>query len=131
MSPKTPIGNWHSEIWLKTTDPSLPRIRVPLSVEVEPAAGPTKVSFGEVKVGAEADRPFVVTGDKPFRITEIKGSDEQLIVKDAQDAPAVQHTLTLILKGVKPGEVSRLIKIRTDVKDQEPIVFDANGKVIP
>ncbi len=33
-----PAGNWFSELWLKTNNPALSRIRIPLTVEVEPAA---------------------------------------------------------------------------------------------
>jgi len=33
----TPVGKWYTEIWLKTNNPAMPRIRVPLTVEIEPA----------------------------------------------------------------------------------------------
>jgi hypothetical protein len=38
IRPDTPAGRWYSDIWLKTNDASVPRIRVPLTVEVEPVA---------------------------------------------------------------------------------------------
>jgi hypothetical protein len=32
----TPVGSWYTEVWLKTNNPAMPRIRVPLTVEIEP-----------------------------------------------------------------------------------------------
>jgi hypothetical protein len=33
----TPVGRWYTEVWLKTNNPAMARIRVPLTVEIEPA----------------------------------------------------------------------------------------------
>jgi Protein of unknown function (DUF1573) len=38
IRPDTPAGKWFSDVWLKTNDPSMPRIRIPLTVDVEPVA---------------------------------------------------------------------------------------------
>jgi len=38
IRPDTPVGKWFSDVWLKTNDPSVPRIRIPLTVDVEPVA---------------------------------------------------------------------------------------------
>jgi hypothetical protein len=32
-----PAGNWFSELWLKTNNPAMGKIRVPVTVEIEPA----------------------------------------------------------------------------------------------
>jgi hypothetical protein len=37
VRPDTPAGRWYTEVWLKTNNPAMPRIRVPLTVEIEPA----------------------------------------------------------------------------------------------
>lgn len=34
----TPVGKWNSDIWVKTSNPSIPRLRVPMTVEVEEEA---------------------------------------------------------------------------------------------
>lgn len=58
LNPDTPSGNWFSEIWLKTNNPSMPKIRVPLSVEVaaapaEPAKTDDKSKNDKVAVTPE------------------------------------------------------------------------------
>ena len=37
VRPDTPAGRWYTEVWLKTNNPAIPRIRVPLTVEIESA----------------------------------------------------------------------------------------------
>lgn len=131
VSPKTPVGKWYTEIWLKTANPSMPRVRVPVGIEIEPPPPPTKVSFDEVRVGEQAERQFLIQGDKPFRVTVLEGADDQLLVKDSKEEPRTEHTLTFTLKPTKQGEINRLIKIRTDLKDLEEVEFEARAKVLP
>lgn len=42
LRPDIPSGKWYTDIWLSTNSPSMPRLRVPLSVEVEPAPTTTQ-----------------------------------------------------------------------------------------
>src|SRR5262249_21581339 len=71
--PDTPVGKWYTDVWVKTNNPSLPRVRVPLTVEVEAplTVNFTTVNLGEVKVGETAERKLVVRGTRPFKITAL------------------------------------------------------------
>src|SRR5208282_4224488 len=79
----TPAGKWYTDIWLKTNNPAMPRLRVPVTVEVEAAlsVSPNNVSLGQVKAGEESDRKVIIRGVRPFRITGIRGTDSQLQVR--------------------------------------------------
>jgi hypothetical protein len=129
----TPVGKWYTDVWVKTKNPSMPRVRVPLTVEIEPAltVNVTTLSLGEVKVGETAERKLVVRGVKPFKITAVKGAGSGLEVKDSTDESKEQHVLTVRLKGNKPGEVSRTLKVVTDIKDEGEVEFVAKGQVVP
>ena len=60
----TPVGKWYTDVWVKTNNPAMPRVRVPLTVEIEPSltVNTTTVALGEVKVGETAERKLVVRG---------------------------------------------------------------------
>src|SRR6266542_2795770 len=79
-----PVGKWYTDIWLRTNDESIPRVRVPLTVEIESSlsVNPPAVTLGEVKLGGETERKVIVRGIKPFKITAVKGTDALLSVKD-------------------------------------------------
>jgi Protein of unknown function (DUF1573) len=129
----TPVGKWFTDVWVKTNNPSLPRVRVPLTVEVEPSLtlNTTTLALGEVKVGETAERKLVVRGARPFKITSIKGDGDGLEVKDNTAESREQHVLTVRLKGGKAGDFSRTVKIVTDIKDEGEVEFHAKGQVVP
>jgi Protein of unknown function (DUF1573) len=126
-----PVGKWFTDVWLKTNNPAMPRVRVPLTVEIESAlsVSPSTVVLGQLKPGAEAERRVIVRGVKPFKITQVEGADGELTVKDSTEDSKPIHVLTVRLKPSKPGEFNRTLKIVTDLKDDSAIEFQAKAQV--
>ena len=89
MRSDAPVGKWYSDLWVRTNSPSMPQIRVPLTIEIESALSvtPEAVSIGQVKADTEAERRVIVAGIKPFRITAIEGTDSELSVQDSRPRP--------------------------------------------
>jgi hypothetical protein len=133
LRPDTPVGKWYTVVWVKTSNPAMPRVRVPLTVEVEAALtlNSTTLSLGEVKVGETAERKLVVRGATPFKITAVKGTDAVIEVKQDSADSKEMHVLTVRLKGDKAGKVSRTLKVVTDIKDEGEVEFTAKGQVVP
>jgi hypothetical protein len=129
----TPVGKWFSDVWLTTNNPSMPRVRVPLMVEIEPAlsVSPTNVTLGAVKTGAESERKIIVRGGQPFRITRIEGTDDFWIVQESSPDLKPVHVLSVTLKGRTPGEFSKTLRVRTDLKEEGDVEFQATGQVVP
>jgi hypothetical protein len=133
LRPDTPIGTWYTDVWVKTNNPALPQVRVPLTVQIDPALSisPTVAALGQVKAGTEAERKIIVRGDKPFRITKVKGTDAQLSVQDSASDNKPVHVLTVKLKAASAGQLARTIKISTDLQDSGDIEFEATAQVVP
>jgi hypothetical protein len=133
LRPDTPVGKWFTDVWVKTSNPSLPKVRVPLTVSIDPAitVNTTILTLGEVKVGQSVERKLVVRGVKPFKITDIKGTDGVIEVKNNSTESREQHVLTVRLKGDKPGAIDRALKVITDIKDEGEVEFHAKGQVVP
>jgi hypothetical protein len=119
----TPVGKWYTDVWLNTNNPSTPRIRVPLTVDVEPALNlsPAAAAFGSVKPGAAAEKRVIVRGSQPFRIKEIQGTDETVTaeVSDKDAKPA--HVLTIKVKPTAAGDLNRTLKIVTDLGGESTV----------
>jgi hypothetical protein len=133
LRPDTPVGIWYTDLWLKTNNPSTPHIRVPLTVEVEPAlnVNPKIAELGEVKTGDKTERKVIIQGPKPFRITDIQGQDSQLqVIDNSKDSKRI-HILTLALKPAKPGELNWKLRILTDLLEETEVVLAATAKVLP
>lgn len=128
-----PAGKWYTDLWLKTNNPNMPKLRVPVTVEVEAAlsANPHTVSLGQVKAGAELDRKVIIRGITPFRITGITGTDGQIRVIESNSESKTVHVLTVTLNPAQPGVLSRLIHVHTDLQNGGDIEFNAQADVIP
>jgi hypothetical protein len=128
-----PVGKWYTDIWLKTNNPSMPRVRVPLTVEIDSALSisPALVALGQLRVGAETERKVIVRGVKPFRITAVRGDDKDLRVRDSTSDSKPVHVLTVTYKGARPGDLERIIHVVTDLPDESEIEFQARVRVVP
>lgn len=128
-----PVGKWYSDVWLKTNNPSMTPIRVPLTVEIESAlsVNPETVVMGPIKTKNDSERRVIVRGVKPFKVTRVLGTNDRLAVRvDSQQAKPV-HVLTIKLKAGDPGEVSHTLTILTDLVDDNKIDFHVNAQVVP
>lgn len=133
LRPDVPVGRWYTDVWLKTNNPATPRVRVPLNVEVESALtiSPSIVDLGQVKVGGQAQRKVIVRGIRPFRITEVKGTDEEIAVRDTTADSRPVHVLAITLKAEHAGEVTRQLRIQTDLREEGEIELQTKAQIVP
>lgn len=133
IRPDTPAGKWYTDIWLQTNDASASRVRVPLTVDIESSlsVSPDSVALGQVKVGEEAQRKVIVRGAKPFKITQIRGADGMLKVRDSSVDSKPVHILTLLLRPTSPGEWTRTLQVITDLEGEGEVEFQARADVVP
>jgi hypothetical protein len=128
-----PVGKWYTDVWLKTNNPTMPQVRVPLTVEIESAlsVSPDRVTLGSVKVQGESERRVVVRGVKPFKITRIEGTDNHLTARDSTTESKPVHVLTVKLKPAKTGELLTTLHIETDLAEDNAIDFQVSATVMP
>jgi hypothetical protein len=133
LRPEVPPGTWYTDVWLSTNNANVPRLRVPLNVEI---AAPPKtivreVAIGTVKAGSETARQVIVHGTKPFRVTAITGGDDEVRVHDASDASRPTHVLTIKVRPANPGQLNRIIRVRTDLPNSGEIELKTAAQVVP
>lgn len=106
-------GRWETDVWLKTSNAALAKVRLPLVVEVTAAVGatPASVSFGDVKVGGSAEQNVLVRGEKPFRIKAVKGAGAGVEVAGVGAEAKAVHVLKFAFKPTKAGAVSQSVEI--------------------
>ena len=129
----TPVGKWYTDVWLRTNNPSIPQVRVPLTVEVESplTVSPEAVSLGQIAAGGEVERRVIVRGVKPFKITGVQGTDDRLAVRDSVADSKAVHVLTVKLKAAKPGDLNRTLRLKTDLPEEGEIEFHVSAQVMP
>jgi hypothetical protein len=127
-----PAGKWYTDVWLQTNNPTTPRVRVPLTVEIAAplSISPMTVVLGEIKAGTQAERRLIVRGSTPFRIVGIKGIDKQLSVRETSGESQTVHVLTVTLRPDRAGELNRALRIQTDLTGESEITFMAKARVV-
>lgn len=132
LRPDTPPGKWYTDIWLITNQESMPKVRIPVTVEVEGTLNlsPRTIELGEVKAGTITDRKIVLRGARPFRIIEIEGTDSQLAVRETNSDAKSVHVLTVTLSPLMPGDLNQAIRVKTDLSSGS-VEFNAHATVVP
>ncbi len=128
-----PVGRWYTDVWVKTTNPTMERVRIPLTVEIESplTVSPGVLNLGEVALGGVQERKVIVRGVKPFKVTRVEGVDELLSVKDSAPGSQEVHVLTVKLKGGKAGDLQRVLRVITDLEGDSEIEFRATANIQP
>jgi hypothetical protein len=133
LRPGLPPGNWYNEIWLKTTNPDSPMVRVPVAVVVEAplSASPASVALGSVKPGGQVEGKVIIRGPQPFHITAVAGADGTWKVRDTTPDGQAVHVLAVTLLCTKAGPVQRSFRVQTDLKEEGAVGFTAQAQVAP
>lgn len=128
-----PVGRWYTDLWVKTNNPSMARLRIPLTVTIESplSVTPGVVSLGELKVGAPAERKVTLRGVSAFKVKEMKGVDGEVEVKDSTEGSKQVHILTVRVKPAKAGALNRTVTVVTDLEEEGKIEFAVKGQVSP
>jgi hypothetical protein len=116
LKPDAPAGTNKWELVLKTNDPAGAHVPVLVEATIQAAlsVAPNTVNMQALKVGDTATQRIVVRGNKPFKITSIKGTDADLSV-EAPTTAAQNHILTVKCRPSQAGEFSRKLQIETEL----------------
>jgi hypothetical protein len=133
MRSDAPPGKWYTDVWLSTNNPAMPRVRVPLTVEIEAAltVNPGSVILGRIKAGTESERKVIVRGVQPFKITSVLGTDGQLKVRDSSADSKTVHVLTITLRPNQAAELNRTLRVVTDLQGENHVDFVVQATVAP
>jgi hypothetical protein len=118
LSKDAPVGYLRESVWLITNDPQTKHIPVPVEGQVVGAisVGPSSLFLGVVQPGQSVTRQIVVRGQKPFRITSIRGDCECLKATTPKDQEPKAFYLVPITftASEKMGRITQVIHIETD-----------------
>jgi Protein of unknown function (DUF1573) len=128
-----PVGKWYTDIWLKTSNAATPKVRVPVNVEIESAlsVSPSVVDLGQVKIGNSVQRKIIVRGVQPFKITAVRGTDGELLVQNSGSDSRPVHVLAITLKPDHTGDMTRQLRILTDLPEGGEIEVQAKAHIAP
>jgi hypothetical protein len=124
LDPSCPVGDWTADVWLKTSNPAVEKLRVPVRVTVTApiAVNPETVRFGDVRVGEPAEQKVILQGNAPFSVVEVKGAEGEVAVDQVAEGPRPVHVLKVRLTARSAGPLSKTLEILTDLQEQKKVV---------
>lgn len=127
-----PVGNWVSDLYLKTNAGGLERLRIPVSVNVTTAIAvtPEAVKLGDIKEGSKTESKLMLQGSQSFKILDVKGGDDIISAKPESNESRALHTLLFAVKPTKAGDISRSFEVLTDHKEMPKVTIPVTGKVV-
>lgn len=128
LDEKCPAGSWMSDLTLTTNAPGIEKMRVPVTVNVEPKIAATPADLGAVAVGGSKSVDVTLSGKEPFKVLEVTGADGVTVTPKTEGA-RLQHTLKVDVKAAAAGALKKDITIKTDSKDQPEVIVQVSAVV--
>jgi hypothetical protein len=132
LKPNAPPGEFKQEIQLETSDPQTPVLNLVVSGNVQAPliATPNLANFGTAKVNEVTLRYVVVRASKPFKITKVEGAGDGVNVK-FPDKSGTALVLTIEYLPTQPGNLKKLLTIKTDLDGELSATVTAEGIAVP
>lgn len=129
-----PAGSHKWEMFLKTNDPASPLVPVLVEATVQAALTvlPDTLKLPTLQVGAEANGRVSLRGSKPFRILAVEGLGDGISAATPLPTPEAKerHLLLFRCQPSKPGDVRRVVQIKTDLQEA-PVPVTIEVTVVP
>jgi hypothetical protein len=134
LSPTVATGFFRDEITLFSNDPTVPTIPISVSAQIQSAVtvSPSVLNLGRVRPGQVITKMVLVRSSTPFKLTELKPSNEELSATSDRDDSRPSHTVTLTFKApARSGPYHGVCEIATDLKDEPIARLSAFATVAP
>lgn len=116
MTADAPIGYVNDRLILVTNDAKSREIPVDMRGRVasDITISPQKLFIGVVRPGQQVTKNLVVRGKTPFRILDVKCSDDCFRIEPSKESKRVHLVKVAFTAGDRAGRVAEKISIRTD-----------------
>lgn len=128
-----PAGTYKGDLQLVSNDPQSRFVPIPYEITIQPslAVMPELSRIGS-KVGETQMRKVLVKANKPFKILEVEGQGDGVIVETPNVALPVQ-TLTIKFTPAdgQNGPIEKMLKIKTDLDGGSTVTAKVEATVQP
>lgn len=117
-------------VQLKTNDPQMPILTVPVTGQVEAmlAATPDHLTLGEVKMGETLTKRIILKGKSPFSLEKVTGEVDGVLVKSTEGLRTA-HVVEIEYSPTKTGKVEQEILFTTSLDKEQPLSFVLSAEV--
>ena len=121
LNPSVANGLFREEVTLYTNDPAIPTLPITVTANVQSAVtvSPSVLNLGRVRPGQVVKKTILIRSSQPFKLTELKPSDEDLSATPDPDGSRPLHKVDLTFKApARSGPYHAVCEFATDLKDE-------------
>src|SRR3954451_10014648 len=134
LNPSAPNGLFREEVKIFTNDPAVPTLPVTVTANVQSAVtvSPAVLNLGRVRPGEVVKKTVLIRSSQPFKVTEVKPSDEDLSATPDPDGSRPLHMVNLTFKApARSGPYHAVCEIATDLKDEPTATLSTFATIGP
>lgn len=125
-----PAGFFEEQLTVFTNDKNTPRMPISVSGRVKPTLEASPIQLGIVKQHAQVEKRFVVRGDTPFAIKEIRVNSDKIKFSPIEGEKSM-HVILYTLATDSPETIREKLTIVTNNPDMPEKVVDFNVRIVP
>lgn len=125
-----PAGLFDEELTVFTNDKNTPRMPVSVSGRVKPALEASSIQLGIVKQGTKVAKRFVVRGETPFSIKEIRIGSSKVIFLPSEGEKSL-HVIPYTVDTESAENIREKVTIITSDPATPKKVVDFNIRIVP
>lgn len=132
LKASVPNGYLKDEVTLETNEGEKIPISVVANVQGAVSLTPSIINFGQLKPGQSVTKTVLVRSDRPFTITKMATTRDDLQTDDQAKGAQAVHQVKLTLKApTDPGAFHSVMTVQTDIPDEPEAVLKAFATVGP
>jgi hypothetical protein len=134
LNPSAANGLFRDQVTLITNDPAIPTLPISVMANVQSAVtvSPSVLNLGRVRPGEVVKKTIMVRSSQPFKLTEVKASDDDLSATPDPDGSRPLHMVDLTFKAPsRSGPYHAICEIATDLKDEPTATLSTFATVAP
>lgn len=126
LSGSQPTGTFADELYVITNDKLVNKMPISVSGRVKPILEAAPIKLGTIQQGQRVEKRFVIRGQRPFEIREVRVSNQFISFVPATGKKSI-HVLTYTLDTSTVGQINDTITVVTSDPDncEKTVQFSA------
>jgi len=125
-----PAGSFDEELTIFTNDKNTPKMPISVSGRVKPALEAAPIQLGIVKQGTKIEKRFVVRGESPFSIKEIRVGNDKIKFSPSKGEKSL-HVIPYTLDTNSAENIREKVTIITSDPATPEKIVDFNVRIVP
>ncbi len=129
LSGSQPTGSFADELFVITNDKLVNKMPISVSGRVKANLEAAPIQLGTIKQGAKIEKRFVIRGQRPFEILEVRVGNKFISFAPSTGKKSI-HVLTYSLDTSTVGQINDTITVVTSDPDNSEKTVDFSAEII-